>query len=175
MGGVVVDKLADVLDPEKLQTQLLDNVMGFTLVTDTFVGLTQIQGNFKTQEAQTKILIKVVKVLQKALKKMQLDKMTDKQLEVRKLVCYIFCFIQEIFRLHRKNIDGKGVKTMQELLSAVGFPRSASRMFELWAEAQPATIAPTAEAPAQVEKMDDKKKGNEKESKSKKDDKKDEK
>merc|ERR1712107_233404 len=117
-------------------------IMGYTRITDTFVGLTQVQSAFKTSEAQVKLLLRVVKSLKTALKKMQLDKLTDKQVQVRKLVCYVFCFVQEIFNAHwRSALDCKSIKAMQELLCAIGFRSVASRMFDKWMEQQMAAAA----------------------------------
>merc|ERR1712039_530789 len=85
------EKLAETLDLAKLEKDLLDLCLGFTRITDSFVGFPGITAGLKTPEAQLKLLLKVVKSVRTALKKMQLDKLPQSQQpQARKLVRYFF-------------------------------------------------------------------------------------
>merc|ERR1712048_1310132 len=108
----------------------------------------------KTSDVQAKLLVKVVKSVKTALKKMQLDKLpADQQSQVRTLVCYYYCIIQESFNsFGKKDLDGKGIKALQEALLCIGFPKTAAKDFEDWKEYQtnsstdPAAAEPAAAA-----------------------------
>merc|ERR1711953_1444761 len=109
---------------------------------------------FKTPEAQAKVLVKVVKSVQEALRKMQLDKMAeDKRPQVKRMVTYFFYVITEAFRSYgKKEIDGKGIKLFQEALISIGFPSTAENIFTVWSEAQVAVAKAAEEAAVEKEK-----------------------
>eukprot|EP00434_Breviolum_minutum_P001100 symbB.v1.2.000962.t2/scaffold39.1/size394969/6 len=105
-----VDALLEAADAAKLEKDLLDLLIGYTRVMPSFVGFPALQA-FKTPEAQVKIIIKVLKNLQKGLKKMQLDKVaSESQPKVRSLVTYVYCLLQEAWSTYGKKglLDGKG-------------------------------------------------------------------
>merc|ERR1711966_10378 len=108
----------------------------------------------------------------------QFDRMpASQQPQVRRIVRYYFCILQEGFNSYGKNdLDGKGIKLFQESLISVGFKNCAKTMFQLWKQAQEAKAGKAAEAAAPAEKggKDDKKKGKD-DKKAGKDDKKDKK
>lgn len=167
-----VDALAEVGEPTKLEKDLLDMLIGFSRIVPSFVGFPALANAFKTNEAKAKILVRVTKSIRASLKKMQLDKQpAEKQPEVRSLIVYIFCIIQEGFNSFAKVLDGKGIKLFQEALISIGFPKTAEAMFEQWTEVQ-APKAEEEDKDAEKEKggKDDKKKGKDKDAK--KDDKK---
>merc|ERR1712113_238935 len=154
-----------VMDPEKLEKDVLDFLLGFSRVTDSCAGFPGISQHFRTPEARCKLLVKVIKAVKTALEKMQISKLPEKQQsQAKRLVQYLFCIVQETFNsFGKKELDGKGIKQLQECLIVLGFPQIASRIFKTWAEYQRANIAPPAEP--EKDKKDDKK--------DKKDDKKD--
>ncbi|CAE8692993.1 unnamed protein product [Polarella glacialis] len=132
-----VEKLAEVNDPGEMEKELLDLLVGYNRVTASFVGFPAMNAAFKTSEAQSKVLLKVLKSLRTALKKMQLDKLpTESQQKARQLVCYVFIIVQEGFNsFGKKDLDGKGIKIFQETLISIGFPKTAVTMFETWKQA----------------------------------------
>merc|ERR1712187_193653 len=87
--GPDVEKLGEVADLQKLETDVLDLLCGFQRITDSFVGFPALAKAFKTEEAQAKIILKVVKSVRAALKKMQLDKLWASQPQVRRMVVYL--------------------------------------------------------------------------------------
>eukprot|EP00928_Gymnodinium_smaydae_P014150 TRINITY_DN15141_c0_g2_i3.p1 TRINITY_DN15141_c0_g2~~TRINITY_DN15141_c0_g2_i3.p1 ORF type:complete len:1998 (-),score=638.27 TRINITY_DN15141_c0_g2_i3:221-6076(-) len=173
----IVDDLEKIIDVQKMEKELLDNLCGFHRITDSFVGFPSLSNAFKTSEAQCKVLVKVVKAVRTALKKMQLDRVPqEKQPHVLSLVRYFFCILQEGFRsFGSTELDGKGIKLFQECLHAIGFPKTADAIFEAWKEAKAAKAASeAAAAAAAAPAADDKKKGKD-DKKKDKDDKKDKK
>merc|ERR1712187_166990 len=160
MGG-----LADISDIDKLETSMCGMLLGYTRITDSFVGFPAVANVFKTSEAQAKVLVKVVKSVHEALRKMQLDKMTEeKRPQVKSVVTYFFYVIQEAFRsFGKKEMDGKGIKLFQEALISIGFPSTAEHISSVWSEAQVAEAKAAEAAAAEKEKekggKDDKKKG----------------
>merc|ERR1712048_611267 len=93
-----IKNLATITDIEKLQTAMCDMLLTYTRITDSFVGFPAVTNVFKTAEAQAKVLVKVVKSVQEALRKMQLDKMPEeKRPQVKRMVTYFFYVIQEAF------------------------------------------------------------------------------
>merc|ERR1712203_748284 len=76
-----VEALAEITDLEKLESQLLELLLGPTPVTDSFVGFPALSKVFKTEEALAKIVLKVIKNVKSALKKAQLDKLPASQSE----------------------------------------------------------------------------------------------
>merc|ERR1712217_74227 len=176
-----VEKLAEITDLEKLETDVLDLLCGFQRITDSFVGFPALSKAFKTEEAQAKIILKVVKSVRAALKKIQLDKLWASQPQVRRMVVYLYCIIQETTRSYGKRdlIDGKGIKLLQETLIGIGFPQAAESVYDAWRQNQEelAKAAAKAEGGDKGKKADDKddKKGKKDDKKDKKDDKKDKK
>jgi len=171
------EKLAETLDLAKLQKDLLDFCLGFTRITDSFVGFPGITAGLKTPEAQSKLLLKVVKSVRTALKKMQLEKLAQSQQpQARQLVGYFFCLLQELMNSYGKRLDGKGIKQVQEALICIGFPKVAGHAFETWLDfkAKEAEAAAKASENDKDKGKDDKKKGKD-DKKDKKDDKKDKK
>lgn len=166
---------------EKLEKEMKDMVLGHIQVTDSFVNLPGLSGSFKTSEAQCKVAIKLVKAVKGAVNKMKLDKMDGAgQLKARHFVRYYFCLVQEVFNMYsKKEMDGKGIKLLQEVLLSIGFPKTSERMFNSWladqkAKAEAEAAAAAAAAGAKGGK-DDKKKGKEEKKDDKKNDKKDDK
>merc|ERR1712157_332293 len=98
-----------------------------------------------------------------SFKKMLLDKQpAEKQTQARRVVRYFLCIVQEAMNSFGKaDIDGKGIKGLQEALVCVGFPKSAERIFAVWKENQQKLAQAAAEAAAAAEKekggKDDKK------------------
>mmetsp|Transcript_45205 Transcript_45205/g.105396 ORF Transcript_45205/g.105396 Transcript_45205/m.105396 type:complete len:1912 (+) Transcript_45205:101-5836(+) len=134
-----VDALAEASDVEKLEKDLLDLLIGYNRVVPSFVGFPALQSAFKTPEAQAKVIIKVVKNLRTALKKMQLDKLPETaQPKVTSLVVYVFCLVQEAWNSYGSKglLDGKGIKLLQEMLISLGFRLNAQGMFKQWKEVQ---------------------------------------
>merc|ERR1712050_692450 len=87
-----VEKLGEITDLEKLETDVLDLLCGFQRITDSFVGFPALSKAFKTEEAQAKIMLKVVKSVRAAMKKMQLDKLPGtSQPKARRMVLYLYC------------------------------------------------------------------------------------
>mmetsp|Transcript_59948 Transcript_59948/g.97036 ORF Transcript_59948/g.97036 Transcript_59948/m.97036 type:complete len:1938 (-) Transcript_59948:58-5871(-) len=172
-----VEKLAEVNDPGEMEKELLDLLVGYNRVTASFVGFPAMNAAFKTSEAQSKVLLKVLKSLRTALKKMQLDKLpTESQQKARQLVCYVFIIVQEGFNsFGKKDLDGKGIKIFQETLISIGFPKTAVTMFETWKQAQKPADSKEDEKEADKGGKDDKKKGKDAKDDKKKDDKKDKK
>merc|ERR1712048_435568 len=150
-----VKSLADIMDIDKLETQMCDMLLGYTRITDSFVGFPAATNVFKTSEAQAKVLVKVVKSVHGAMRKMQLDKMPEeKRPQVKRMVTYFFYVIQEAFRSYgKKEMDGKGIKLFQEALISIGFTSTAEHVFTVWSEAQ------IAESKAKEEADDNDKKG----------------
>eukprot|EP00434_Breviolum_minutum_P001099 symbB.v1.2.000962.t1/scaffold39.1/size394969/6 len=175
-----VDALLEAADAAKLEKDLLDLLIGYTRVMPSFVGFPALQA-FKTPEAQVKIIIKVLKNLQKGLKKMQLDKVaSESQPKVRSLVTYVYCLLQEAWSTYGKKglLDGKGIKLFQEVLISLGFPQNAKGMFEEWkkvVQPEKAEEEDTKEKDKKKGKDKDDKKDKKKDPKDKKDDKKDKK
>jgi len=166
------EKLAETLDLAKLEKDLLDMCLGFTRITDTFVGFPGITSSLKTPEAQLKLLLKVVKSVRTALKKMQLDKLPPpQQPKARQLVQYLFCLLQELMNSYGKRLDGKGIKQVQEALICIGFPKVAGHAFKTWLDHKAKEAESAAKASENDKGKDDKKKGKD----DKKDDKKDKK
>merc|ERR1711907_310149 len=93
---------------------------------------------FKTKDAQAKLVVKVVKACRTAFKKMQLDRLpASSQGQVRRIVRYFFCILQEAYNSYGKSdLDGKGIKLFHECLIAVGFRTCAKTMYQNWKEAQ---------------------------------------
>lgn len=176
-----VDSLLEAADSAKLEKDLLDLLIGYNRVMPSFVGFPALQTAFKTPEAQVKIIIKVVKNLQKVLKKMQLDKVaSESQPKVRSLVTYVYCLLQEAWSTYGKKglLDGKGIKLFQEVLISLGFPQNAKGMFEEWkkvVQPEQAEEEDTKEKDKKKGKDKDDKKDKKKDPKDKKDDKKDKK
>merc|ERR1712217_1020402 len=166
-----VEKLAEVTDLQKLETDLLDLLCGFQRITDSVVGFPALAKAFKTEEAQAKTILKVVKSLRNALKKMQLDKLpAASQPQARRLVLYLYCIIQETTRSYGKRdlIDPKGIRLLQETLIGIGFPRTAGSIYDAWRQNQEEMV----KAAAKTEGGDKGKKADDKDDKkSKKDDK----
>merc|ERR1711970_1675552 len=105
------EKLEKVTAPDKLEKDLLDNLIGFQRATDSLVGFPKASDSLKTPDAKAKVIVKVVKSMVKTLKKMQLDKMTEaQQPQARRLVCYLFSLVQEGYNYVKKtlvaNVDG---------------------------------------------------------------------
>merc|ERR1712217_749744 len=127
-----VEKLAEITDLAKLETDVLDLLCGFQRITDSFVGFPALSKAFKTDEAQAKIILKVVKSVRAALKKLQLDKLWASQPQARRMVLYLYCIIQEATRSYGKRdlIDGKGIRLLQETLIGIGFPRTAESIYD---------------------------------------------
>merc|ERR1719487_1879247 len=99
-----VDDLEKVMDLEKFEKELLDLLCGYQRITDSFAGFAVLHTAFKTTDAQAKLVVKVVKAIRNALKKMQLDRLAaEQQGQARKLVRYFFCIIQEAFNSYGKN------------------------------------------------------------------------
>eukprot|EP00929_Paragymnodinium_shiwhaense_P082526 TRINITY_DN4351_c0_g1_i1.p1 TRINITY_DN4351_c0_g1~~TRINITY_DN4351_c0_g1_i1.p1 ORF type:complete len:1954 (-),score=750.05 TRINITY_DN4351_c0_g1_i1:133-5994(-) len=162
-----VEALGAILDPLKLEKDLLDLLLGYSRVTDSLVGFPKVADAFKTKDARCKVMLKVVKALRTPLKKIQLDRLpAERQVEARRLVIWTVIVIQEMCNAFMKELDAKGIKLLQEVLCSVGFKMSAESIYQVWAEGQLAAIAPAEDDKAKNGK-DDKKKG--------KDDKKDDK
>lgn len=179
-----VEALAQVGNPSELEKELLDLLIGYNRIMDSFVGFPALQGPFKTQEAQVKVIVKVVKNLQKVLKKLQLDKIPpENQVKVRSLVVYIYCLVQEAWNSYGRKglLDGRSIKLFQELLIALGFPLNAKGMFQEWKKAQISKGEDKDDADAKDkkkgkdDKKDDKKDKKKEKEKDKKDDKNDKK
>jgi len=173
-----VEAWAEVMDLEKLENQILDTLLGFGRITDSFVGFPALSSAFKTPDAQVKVLVKAFKALRTSLKKMQLDKLpSESQPKVRQMVVYLFCMVQEAFNSFGKDFDGKGIKLLQEVLLSIGFPKIAESLFEKWLSSQNEATSEAAAPEKGKEGKDDKKKGGkDKDDKKKgKDDKKDDK
>ncbi|CAD7960043.1 unnamed protein product [Amoebophrya sp. A120] len=51
-------------------------------------------------------------------------------------VCYIFNFCHTVFKEYGQDLEGKGIRLLQEVLIALGFPESATKVFRQWAEMQ---------------------------------------
>lgn len=170
------EALGDLIDLDKLEANLLDLMLGYNRITDSFVGIRTVSDSFKTSEVQAKLVVKVVKAVNKSLKKIQLDKLPALKQEKARSVCvYLFCLVMEAFNSYgKKDIDGKGIKLFQETLISIGFPKTAKRIFNQWLEYQRAAAAPAAEPDKKDGGKDDKKKGKD-DKKDKKDDKKDKK
>merc|ERR1711896_26907 len=117
------------------------------------------------------VLVKVVKSVHEALRKMQLDKMPDeKKPQVKRMVTYFFYVIQEAFKAYgKKDLDGKGIRLFQEALVSIGCVKCAEHVFKVWSEARLAEAKAAEDAAAAAEKekggKDDKKKGKEKDKK----------
>mmetsp|Transcript_92223 Transcript_92223/g.176876 ORF Transcript_92223/g.176876 Transcript_92223/m.176876 type:complete len:1979 (-) Transcript_92223:351-6287(-) len=164
------EALAEVITMDKFETDWLDLVLGFGRITDSMVGFPAITSALKTKEAQMKLIMKVVKSCRTAFKKMAFDHQPENlQPQVRNLVRHFYCLLQEAFRLYGKELDGKSIKTFQEALISIGFPKGATYMFNKWKEFQVAAQKAAEEAAAPAEKE---KGGKEKDAKGKKDDKK---
>ncbi|CAD7968229.1 unnamed protein product [Amoebophrya sp. A25] len=56
--------------------------------------------------------------------------------KLAQFVCYLFNFCHEIFKIHGVEVDGKGIKLIQEVLIQIGFPESAAETFKAWRELQ---------------------------------------
>merc|ERR1712151_391001 len=97
---------------------MCDLLLNYSRITDSFVGFPAVASAFKTSETQAKVLVKVVKSVHEALRKMQLDKMPDeKKPQVKRMVTYFFYVIQEAFKAYgKKDLDGKGIRLFQEAL-----------------------------------------------------------
>merc|ERR1712048_870802 len=145
-----VKNLADIMDIDKLETQMCDMLLGYTRITDSFVGFPAVTNVFKTSEAQAKVLVKVVKSVHEALRKMQLDKMPEERRpQVKRMVTYFFYVIQEAFRsFGKKDLDGKGIKLFQEALISIGFPKTAEHVYDKWSEFRLAEAKAAEEAEA---------------------------
>merc|ERR1711948_152901 len=109
----------------------------------------------------SKIILKVVKSVRAALKKMQLDKLpATSQPQARRVVLYLYCIIQEITRSYSKRdlIDGKGIRLLQETLIGIGFPRTAESVYDAWRQNQEelAKAAAKTEGGDKGKKTDDK-------------------
>jgi len=171
-----IEKLSEIVDVEKLQTQLLDMLIGYgpARVVDSFERFPQVAAKFKRRDSQAQLVVKVVNATRKVMKKMQLDKLPEQD-KVCKLVLYFICLIMEGFSSYGKVLDGKQVKSLQEGLMAVGFPLTAERLFAQWKEYN----KPTEAAPAKDDKSkkgkEEKGKKEDKKKEEKKDDKKDDK
>jgi len=173
--------ISDIIDLDKLENTVLDLLLGYNRITDSFVGFPALASSFKTSEAQAKIVVKFVKAIKASFKKMKLDKLpADDQPKVRRMARYLFSIIQEAMNSFCKNdLDGRGIKQFQEALLCMGFKVTAEKMFEMWKEAQVAKAekekaAAEASAPAKGGKDDkkgkaDDKKGKEKEKEKEKD------
>lgn len=178
-----VEALADVGDLEKLETMMLDLLLGLNRVTDSFVDFPSVTAAFNTPEAQCKTVLKAIKSLRAAFKKIRIDKVTgQEQVNAKRMVKYLFCMCQECFySFGTKCLDGKGIKQLQEALISIGFPQIAAKIFDQWKDHQAAAAEAVAQATAaaEAEKGGDKKKGGKddkkKDEKKGKDDKKDKK
>ncbi|CAE7192690.1 ZIFL2 [Symbiodinium natans] len=105
-----VDALAEAPDVSKLEKDLLDLLIGFNRVVPSFVGFPALTNAFKTPEAQVAIIVKAVKSLRVALKKLQLDRLPpEAQPKVTSLVVYVYCLVQEAWNSYGKKglFDGK--------------------------------------------------------------------
>merc|ERR1712187_285659 len=126
--------IADILDVSKLENELLDFLLGFNRITDSFVGFPAITATLKTSETQAKVVCATLKSVKHALKKMQLhNQPADQWDKQRSLICYIYCILQEGFSsFGKKDLDGKQIKLFQEVLMSIGFTQGAATMFDLW-------------------------------------------
>merc|ERR1712060_871832 len=146
-----VDALEPITDLGKFESELLDLLLGYNRITDSFVGFPMLSKSFKTDEAQAKIMLKLVKSIRNWLKKAQLDKLpADTKDQARRLVVYFYCIIQETMKSFCKRdlIDGKGIKLIQETLRSIGFPKTANSAFASWKQTQEKFAAKNAEAAA---------------------------
>eukprot|EP00746_Dinoflagellata_sp_MGD_P125685 gnl/MRDRNA2_/MRDRNA2_60514_c0_seq1.p1 gnl/MRDRNA2_/MRDRNA2_60514_c0~~gnl/MRDRNA2_/MRDRNA2_60514_c0_seq1.p1 ORF type:complete len:1869 (+),score=477.09 gnl/MRDRNA2_/MRDRNA2_60514_c0_seq1:406-5607(+) len=131
-----IDSFADIIDPAKMEKELLDLLLGFQRVVDTFAGFPAVCNSFKTHEMQAKVLLKIIKNVKAGLKKMQPSKLPDQQAQVKSLVIYCFCLAEETYKAYKSEVDGKNIKLLQEFLQCIGFPSTAKRIFEAWKEYQ---------------------------------------
>jgi len=164
-----VDALAEAPDVSKLEKDLLDLLIGFSRVVPSFVGFPALSNAFKTPETQVLVIVKAVKNLRIALKKLQLDRLpAEAQPKVTSLVVYIYCLVQEAWNSYGKKglLDGKCIKLFQELLISLGFRSNAQGLFRQWKEVQ-ASLGKEEGAPEDGEKGKDgkDKKGKEKDDK----------
>merc|ERR1711879_1074919 len=139
--------LETVQDVAVLETKLLDLLLGLHRVTDSMERFPNLVNNFQTTDMQAKIIIKVIKSVLKALKKIQLDKLpAEKQPAVRRFVVYFMCMINEAFKSYgRDDLDGKGIKLLQEALISIGMRETAEAMFTKWSENMKNKAAAAAE------------------------------
>merc|ERR1712232_240899 len=126
-----IEALSKIQDVATLENKLLDLLLGLHRVTDSMERFPNLVNAFHTTEMQAKIIVKVIKNVQKAVKKIQLDKLpAEKQPGVRKFVVYFMCLIKEAFKSYgEKDLDGKGIKLLQEALISIGFRRSAEAIY----------------------------------------------
>ncbi|OLP85030.1 putative ATP-dependent RNA helicase DDX60 [Symbiodinium microadriaticum] len=87
---------------------LLDLLWGATLFS--FVGFPALSNVFKTPETQVLVIVKAVKNLRIALKKLQLDRLpAEAQPKVTSLVVYIYCLVQEAWNSYGILAGKKGL------------------------------------------------------------------
>merc|ERR1711920_406815 len=96
-----------------------------------------------------------IKNVRTALKKMQLDRETDeaKKVVAHRMIKYVISMVQECFNSYGKTeLDGKGMKLLQEVLLSVRFPRTAASLFGKWYEWKMAQAEAELEAQPETKK-----------------------
>merc|ERR1711879_439029 len=94
-----IEALASVGEVASLENKLLDLLLGIHRVTDGMDRFPAVANAFQTTDAQAKVLVKVIKNVRTAMKKIQLDKLSaDRQPAVRKFIVYFICMVQEAFK-----------------------------------------------------------------------------
>ena len=164
------EAIADCRDFKQFESALFDLCSGYSRILDSFDGFKGIAQSVKLEASQVKVIAAVVKSCKSVLKRLAPSASGHMATEEAKLGLRNACakilrlcvsFVQE----YAKEMDGKEITRVQELLLSMGFSHISKNVFNVWLTSKQGEEASEA-APAAKEKKSKKDKDEKKTKKS---------